>query len=73
MLALRKIKLRWLFMLFLLPIFAIFAAFGTSSSESPSNIPVKTIFEEVTLPLQVSAVNHDETFWQIDQVRQTTH
>lgn len=69
MLALRKIKLRWLFMLFLLPIFAIFAAFGTSSSESPSNIPVKTIFEEVTLPLQVSAVNHDETFWQIDQVR----
>lgn len=68
-LALRKIKLRWLLMVFLLPIFAIFAAFGTTPASEPNQMPVKTITEEVTLPLPVSSVNRNEEFWQIDQVR----
>ena len=68
-LALRKIKLRWLLAAFVFPIFAIFAAFGTTPASGPSNMRVKTITEEVTLPLPVATVNRDEEFWQIDQVR----
>ena len=68
-LALRKIKLRWVFIALLLPIFAIFTAFGTTPAGTPAHIHIKTITEEVTLPLPVAAVNRDEEFWQIDQVR----
>ena len=68
-LAVRKIKLRWLLAVFFLPIFAIFAAFGTTPASTPVNVRIKNITEEVTLPLPVAAVNRDEEFWQIDQVR----
>jgi len=67
-LAVRKIKLRWIFIALLLPFFAIFAAFGTAPDSIPNNLQFKSVTEEVTLPLP-TAVNHDEVFWQIDQVR----
>ena len=70
---LRKIKLRWLLVILLLPLFVILAAFGNSSNTSQSNsnqhIDIKTVVEDVTLPLPVTAVNHDELFWQLDEVR----
>jgi murein DD-endopeptidase MepM/ murein hydrolase activator NlpD len=68
-LAARKIKLRWIFIALLLPLFGIFAAFGTDPEESPANVPIKTIVEEVSLPLAATSVNRNEEFWQIDQVR----
>ena len=68
-LSLRKIKLRWILALFLLPIFAIFTAFGTTPADVPHSMPIKSITEEITLPLQTVAVDHNEEFWQVDQVR----
>jgi murein DD-endopeptidase MepM/ murein hydrolase activator NlpD len=68
-LAARKIKLRWIFIALLLPLFGIFAAFGTAPEETPTNVPIKTIVEEVSLPLAATSVNRNEEFWQIDQVR----
>lgn len=67
--SLRKIKLRWVSLILVLPFFAIIAAFGTVSSVQPNYVKPETITEEVTLPLAVHNVNHDEEFWQIDQVR----
>ncbi|HQN64927.1 MAG TPA: M23 family metallopeptidase [Methylophilus sp.] len=69
LLTLRKSKMRWAFVA-LLPLFAILAAFGTAPDEpNPANIKVKTIVQEVTLPLPVKPVSLDEEFWQMDQVR----
>ena len=68
-LALRKIKLRWLLVAFLLPIFAIFAAFGTTPTNIPNNIQIKTVTKQVTLPLPYGTLNRNEAFWQIDQVQ----
>ena len=67
-LALGKIKLRWLLLAFLLPIFAIFTAFGTTSSNEPNHVRVKTVVKEVALPLTNKAMSGNEVFWQIDQV-----
>ena len=66
---LRKIKLWWIFIILLLPIFAVVAALNPSPAGMPSNFKSKIIDEEVTLPLAVDSVNHNEEFWQIDQVR----
>ncbi len=68
-LAARKIKLRWIFIALLLPFLGIFAAFGTAPEETPTSVPIKTIVEEVSLPLAATSVNRNEEFWQIDQVR----
>ena len=68
-LGLRKIKLRWAFAFLLLPFFGVVAAFGTATTTTPQKIKTLTIAEDVTLPLPVSNVNRDETFWQTDQVR----
>ena len=68
-LAVRKIQLRWIFIALLLPFFSIIAAFGTALEDAPVNVPIKTVIEDVTLPLAASAINHNEEFWQIDQVR----
>ena len=69
LLSLRKIKLWWIFIILLLPIFAVVAALNPAPVGMPSNFKTKTIDEEVTLPLAVDSVNHNEEFWQIDQVR----
>ena len=69
LLSLRKIKLWWIFIILLLPIFAVVAALNPAPVGMPSNFKTKTIIEEVTLPLAVDSVNHNEEFWQIDQVR----
>ncbi len=66
--ALRKLKTRWA-LIALLPLFAIFAAFGTAPDSSPVNIKIKTVRQDVTLPLAVRPVSQDEEFWQMDQVR----
>ena len=70
---LRKIKLRWLLLILLLPLFVVLAAFGNASSDSQANsnnhVAVKTVVEEVTLPLPVTVINHDEIFWQLDVVK----
>ena len=72
-LSLSKIKLRWLLLILLVSLFGILAAFGNASNGSQSNInelvAIKTVVEEVTLPLPVSTINHDEIFWQLDVVK----
>ena len=67
--SLRKVKLLWIFVILLLPIFALVAAFNPAPANAPHDFKTKTITEDVTLPLPVSAVNRNEAFWQIDQVR----
>lgn len=66
--ALRKLKTRWA-LIALLPLFAIFAAFGTAPDASPVKVKIKTVMQDVTLPLAVRPVSQDEEFWQMDQVR----
>ena len=62
-------KFRWVLVAFLLPIFGIVAAFAPTSTADSRHLKVKTIVQEVTLPLQVSSVARNEDFWQVDQVR----
>jgi len=73
LLGLRKIKLRWILVLVLVPLFGILAAFGNASNTSEPDInkhvDIKTVVEDVTLPLPVTVINHDEIFWQLDTVR----
>lgn len=74
---LRKIKLRWILLILLLTFLAFVAAFGNASNTSKaandkqanSHINIKSVIEEVTLPLAVNAVNHNEVFWQLESVR----
>ena len=70
---LRKIKLRWFLLTLLLPLFGLLAAFGNASNSSQSNtnnhVAIKTVVEDVTLPLPVMVINHDEIFWQLDVVK----
>ena len=67
---LRKIKLRWFL---LVPLFGLLAAFGNASNGSQSNtnnhVAIKMVVEDVTLPLPVTTVNHDEIFWRLDVVK----
>ncbi len=73
LLNLRKIKLRWLLLMLPLPLLGVLAAFGNASNSSPSStnshVDIKTVVDEVTLPLPVEAVNHNEVFWQLEAVR----
>ena len=69
LLSLRKIKLWWIFIILLLPIFAVVAALNAAPAAMPNHFKPEMIDEEVTLPLAVDSVNHNEEFWQIDQVR----
>jgi murein DD-endopeptidase MepM/ murein hydrolase activator NlpD len=70
---LRKIKLRWLLLVLLVPLFGVLAVFGNASNGSEANanhhVTVNTVVEEVTLPLPIDTVNHNEVFWQLDSVR----
>jgi murein DD-endopeptidase MepM/ murein hydrolase activator NlpD len=68
---LRKIKLRWILLILLLPFLALVAAFGNVSNGAQANqhVNIKTVVEDVTLPLPVDTVNHNEVFWQLDSVR----
>ena len=69
----RKIKLRWFVLVLLVPLFGLLAAFGNASNDSPAtvnnHVDIKTVVEDVTLPLPVTTVNHDEIFWQLDVVK----
>ena len=69
----RKIKLRWFLLILLVPLFGLLAAFGNASNGSQaginSHVDIKTVVEDVTLPLPVTTVNHDEIFWQLDVVK----
>lgn len=69
LIGLRKIKLWWIFIILLLPVFAVLAALNPSPNGVPHGFKAKIINEEVTLPLAVNSVNHNEEFWQIDYVR----
>ena len=62
-------KFRWVLVAFLLPIFGVVAAFAPASTGDSRHLKIKTIVQEVTLPLQVSSVDRNEDFWQVDQVR----
>ena len=69
----RKIKLGWFVLVLLVPLFVLLAAFGNASNDSQAGITnhvdIKSVVEDVTLPLPVTTVNHDEIFWQFDVVK----
>lgn len=50
-------KFRWVLVAFLLPIFGVVAAFAPTSPGDSRHLKVKTIVQELTLPLQVSSGN----------------
>ena len=62
-------KLRWVLVAFLLPIFGVVAAFAPTSTADSRHLKIKTVVQEVTLPLQASSAAGNEAFWQVDQVR----
>jgi murein DD-endopeptidase MepM/ murein hydrolase activator NlpD len=67
--SLRKNKLAWIMIALALPLLAVMAAFGTSSSNQNVKVEVKTVEEDVTLPIPTRVASPDEAFWQIDTVR----
>ena len=69
LLSLRKIKLRWLFIVLFLPIFGVLAAFNQTPSTFANHFKTKTIVEEIILPPAISNINANDVFWQVDQVR----
>lgn len=68
-LTVRKIKLRWFFVILLLPIFAIFAAFATTSTSDTQNLRVKTVVQTLRLPAPSAIENPDTRFSKLDLVR----
>lgn len=69
LISLRKIKLRWIFIILLLPVFAVLAALNPAPTGGLHSFKTTTISEDVALPSVVSAITQDEEFWQIDSVR----
>ena len=70
---LRKIKLHWHLLALLMLVFGILAAISGVSNSSQSttkqHVAINTVVEDVTLPLPVTAINHNEVFWQLDSVK----
>ncbi len=63
-------KFLWLLVALLLPVFGVLAAFSPEPEVDSHKLHVKTIQQEIALPEKLAAINANETFWQIDQVRQ---
>ena len=70
---LRKIKLRWHLFVLLILVFGVLAAISGASNSSQSipnqHVAINTVVEDVTLPLPVTVINHNEVFWQLDTVK----
>ena len=70
---LRKIKLRWHLLVLLILVFGVLAAISGASNSSQSipnqHVAINTVVEDVTLPLPVTVINHNEVFWQLDTVK----
>ena len=70
---LRKIKLRWHLLALLVLVFGVLAAISGASNSSQSipnqHVAINTVVEDVTLPLPVTVINHNEVFWQLDSVK----
>lgn len=64
-----KIKLRWITGLCSLTLFGAVAAFAITPGPSTQDIAIKTVVEDVNLPLAKSASNESDIFWQTDQIR----
>ena len=64
-----KIKLRWITALCSLTLFGAVAAFAIVPGPMSQDIVVKTVVEDVHLPLARFASNDANIFWQTDQIR----
>lgn len=64
-----KFKFHWLAVASGVLALLLFVAFSETPQAETQNITLKTITEEVTLPLPMASMDADESFWQIEQVR----
>jgi murein DD-endopeptidase MepM/ murein hydrolase activator NlpD len=64
-----RFKIRWLAFASAGLAVLLFGAFSETPQAETHAIAPKTITQEVTLPLPTSTINHNEEFWQIEQVR----
>ncbi len=64
-----KMKLRWITALCSLSLFGAVAAFAIVPGPLTQDIAIKTVVEDVNLPLTELASNETESFWQTDQIR----
>jgi murein DD-endopeptidase MepM/ murein hydrolase activator NlpD len=62
-------KLRWITALCSLTLFGAVAAFAIVPGPLTQDIAIKTVVEDVNLPLAKSASNEADIFWQTDQIR----
>ncbi|MFW5432320.1 MAG: OapA family protein [Methylophilaceae bacterium] len=62
-------NLHWLFFALLLPVVVLIATLSAAPDLEAGFVPVKTVVQEVSLPLPSFQENLNENFWQTDQVR----
>lgn len=65
-----RFKVRWLALASVITVVVLFGAFSETPQAETHFIAPKTVTQEVTLPLPTSTIDHNEEFWQIEQVRQ---
>lgn len=64
----RKISLRWLVGLSSIPLFGMVTAFGISPSTETNHIPVRTIIENLDIPVQAQA-SDSGTYWREEKIQ----
>jgi murein DD-endopeptidase MepM/ murein hydrolase activator NlpD len=65
-----RFKIRWIASASVVLAIVLFGAFSETPQAETHFVAPKTITQEVTLPLPTSTIDHNEEFWQIEQVRQ---
>lgn len=68
-LSVSKVKLHWLFFALLLPIVVLIATLGAAPDTEAGYIPIKTVISDIALPLPTASILENDTFWQMDVVR----
>jgi murein DD-endopeptidase MepM/ murein hydrolase activator NlpD len=67
----RKLKLRWILAISCLPLFGIYAAFGIAPQTLTTNIPTRTLVEEIAMPEDADNQSKvaEQFFWYKEHVR----
>lgn len=65
-----RFKIRWIALSSVMLAMILFGAFSETPQAETHFVAPKTITQDVTLPLPTRTIDHNEEFWQIEQVRQ---
>jgi murein DD-endopeptidase MepM/ murein hydrolase activator NlpD len=64
-----KVKLHWLFFALLMPIVVLITTLSAAPDTEAGYIPIKTVVNDIVLPLPIQTERETNLFWQMDVVK----